>query len=152
MKTTRKNTAARFIGLAVALALVAGVTGTAGAADLIKGGERQLNLLGIKTKAVPNESTYVPMSCPKCKDEYSRRVDWSARGAHKPTVLVAKHLCDGCDTTITTVGRSKQAKEVAIHKCAGCGVENLACCNTKKGSDAATKGMEKKTSEIAPPK
>ena len=93
MKTTRKNTSARFTGLAVALALVAGLTGAASAADLIKGGERQLNLLGIKTKAVPNESTYVPMSCPKC---------------------------------------------------------NLACCNTKKGSDAATKGMEKKTFEVAP--
>jgi hypothetical protein len=149
MKTTSINSTARFTGLAVALALVAGLTGAASAADLIKGGERQLNLLGIKTKAVPSESTYVPMSCLKCKDEYSTRVDWSARGAHKPTVLVARHLCDGCDTTIATVGHGKQARDVATHKCTSCGAESLACCSTKKGGETATKGMEKKF-EVAP--
>jgi len=149
MKTTRIRTSARFVGLAIASALFVGVIGAANAADQIKGGERQLNLLGIKTRAVPSESSYVPMSCPKCKDEYSTRVDWSARGAHKPSVLVTKHLCDGCDTTITTVGRGKQAKEVVVHKCTSCGADSLACCSTNKGSETATKGMEKKF-EIVP--
>lgn len=140
MKTTSINSIARFSGFVIALALLAGTLGAASAADQIKGGERQLNLLGIKTKAVPTESTYTPMSCPKCKDEYSKRVDWSARGINKPTVLVVKHLCAGCDTTITTEGHGKAKRDVVTHKCTSCGAAESSCCATSKGG-GSTKGM-----------
>jgi hypothetical protein len=140
------KTAARFTGFVIGSALF---VGAANAGDIVKGGERQLNLLGINTKAVPDGSGYAPMACPKCNDNFVQRVDWTARGANKPTVLVTKHLCGGCDTTITTVGRGKQARDIATHKCDSCGAELLACCSTKKGTDSATKGMEKKF-EIAP--
>ena len=100
-------------------------------------------------------ATVASMPCPKCKDVWVTQVDSFAKPAKvmtsqfKPTVSTVKHLCDSCDTTITTVGSGKQAKNVATHKCTSCGAESLACCNTKKGSDVATKGMEKKF-EIAP--
>ncbi len=91
------------------------------------------------------------MSCPKCKDKATQKVDYTARGANKPIVTISTHLCNGCETDwkIYGVGRTKHA--VASHKCMGCGSENLACCNTTKGSDIATKGMEKaKNIDVAP--
>jgi hypothetical protein len=141
MKTTRINTTARVTGLAVALGLFAGMTGAASAADTVKGGERQMTLLGISTKALPSQRVSVAMACPKCKDQYSKRVDSSARGAYKTDVFLVKHLCESCDTTIATVGRGKEARDAATHKCSSCGSEALACCSTTKGSETPTKGM-----------
>jgi hypothetical protein len=89
------------------------------------------------------------MLCAKCKDEITSRVDFSARGANKPTVPVFRHLCEGCETTLSTVGSGKGMHQVATHKCTSCGSENLACCDTNKGSVAATKGMEKQMN-VAP--
>ena len=96
---------------------------------------------------VPAEIAQMP--CPKCQDKVTTRVDYSARGANKPTILVSTHLCDGCGTDwkITGVGKAKQS--VASHKCSACGAETLACCNTGKGGEVATKGMEKHF-EVAP--
>ena len=148
MKTSCIKTVARLSGLFIALALFAGTVGDAGAQEKgsAKGGARLL----MRPDAPPAASNFTPMSCGKCKDEFLTRTDWTARGANKPTVLLAKHLCGGCDTTIATVGHGKLARDVASHKCTSCGSESLACCNIKKGSDTATKGMEKKTFEIAP--
>jgi hypothetical protein len=89
------------------------------------------------------------MRCAKCKDDISSRVDFSARGASKSTVPVFKHLCEACQTTLSTVGSGKEMHQVATHQCTSCGSENLACCDTKKASVAATKGMEKQMN-VAP--
>lgn len=100
-------------------------------------------------KAVPAD--YKPMSCTACKDKVTERVDYSVRGANKPTIRVVTHLCKGCGTDWTVVGHGKAKQSVASHKCTSCGAETLACCNTSKGSVAATKGMEKtKDVDIAP--
>ena len=72
------------------------------------------------------------MSCPKCKDKITNRVDYSARGATKPTILVSTHLCDGCDTTIVTTGVGKNAKTSAVHKCTAPAGETLVCCDMAK--------------------
>jgi hypothetical protein len=91
------------------------------------------------------------MLCAKCKDKVTSRIDYSARGANKPTIRVVTHLCDGCGTDWAVVGHGKAKQSVATHKCTSCGAENLACCNTTKGSDVATKGMEKaKNFDVAP--
>src|SRR5262245_19870393 len=132
MKTTRINNTARVTGLAVALGLFAGLTGAASAADTVKGGERQMNLIGISTKALPSKRVAVAMPCPKCKDQYSKRVDPTTRGAYKTDVLLVKHLCESCDTTIETVGRGKEARGVVTHKCSSCGADSMACCSTTK--------------------
>ncbi len=97
------------------------------------------------------------MACPKCKDKVTTRVDMTARGANKPTIRVVTHLCEGCGTDWKVVGHGKAKQSVATHKCTGCGAENLACCNTTKGSTVATKGMEKRNLkdlnfEVAPVK
>ncbi len=96
------------------------------------------------------------MACPKCKDGQVSMPVKGAKGAQVllaggiPTQKVVRHLCASCDTTISIVGLSKATKrETTTHNCTGCGVENLLCCNTKTGSDAATRGMENKF-EIAP--
>jgi hypothetical protein len=142
MKTTQINKAARFAGLVIALVLFAGVASEAKAHEdyPTKGGAKLL----LRPNPASAPSDYKPMSCAKCKDEYVRRVDWSARGANKPTYLVAKHLCPGCDTTITTVGHGKAKQDVVTHKCTSCGADNLTCCSTSKSGTTATKGMEKK--------
>ena len=89
------------------------------------------------------------MPCAKCKDEATQRVDWSARGAHKPTFLVVTHLCKGCGTKWTITGAGKGKEAVAIHTCTGCGSKTLACCNAEAGSAVATEGM-RKTFDVAP--
>lgn len=98
-----------------------------------------------------------PMACPKCKDSTARVRDYDGKGlgarallaGGPPTKLVATHLCEGCGTDWKSNGVGKARQLVATHKCTGCGADNLACCNTTKGSTVASKGMEKKF-EVAP--
>ena len=102
-------------------------------------------------------ATVASMPCPKCKDKSVNVRKAHFKGAEAlaaggvPTEKVARHLCAGCESTIQTVGFSKQTKhDVVIHKCTSCGAELASCCNTTKGSETATKGMEKNSVEIAP--
>lgn len=147
MKTNRINRLARLTGMTIALAVFAGIGGLANAQE--KGATRLLRLSGALVEPKSAPSDYKPMSCAKCKDGYMRRVDWTARGANKPTITVAKHLCDGCGTDWNVVGHGKAKASVASHKCTSCGEASLACCNTSKAGAVATKGMEKKF-EVAP--
>ena len=147
MKANRINTTARLTGLIIAAALFAGFAGEVKAQE--KGSARGGARLLMRAEPAPTPSDYKAMACAKCKDFVTERVDATARGANKPTVLLSKHLCSGCETTIAVEGFGKGKHDVATHKCTGCGGENLACCDTKKGSNVATKGMEK-TFEVAP--
>ena len=158
MKTIRTNTLARLTGITIVLISLASLTLVNLANAQIKAvGEEGLALSG-KARAALNErnagfntaaAPAASMACPKCKDEVTRRTDWTARGANKPTILVAKHLCGGCETLITKEGHGKGTHDVVTHKCTGCGAASLACCSTTPGKETATKGMEKKV-EIAP--
>jgi len=162
MKTTRINKTARLTGITIAVAMFAGLaqaqykpTGD----DGITASPRLRQMLNERNRVPatqPAPSDYKPMSCAKCKDVWVSSVDSFAKPAKvmmsgfKPTVTTAKHLCNGCDTRITVTGLSKATRRnVALHKCSSCGAETLACCNTKKGSEVTTKGMEKKF-EVAP--
>jgi hypothetical protein len=133
--------------MTVALALFAGIGGIANAQE--KGATRLLRQSGTLVEPKSAPSDYKPMSCAKCQDEYVTRTDWNARGATKPTVTVARHLCEACETTISTVGHGKGKRDIAAHKCTSCGAESRACCSTSKTGVAATPGMEKKF-EVAP--
>ena len=141
MKTNRINTPARLTGMTIALALFAGIGGLANAQE--KGATRLLRLSGTLVEPKSAPSDYKPMSCAKCKDESVRRIDWTARGAIKPTITVARHLCEGCGNEWVVSGHGKAKTAAAIHKCTSCGAESLACCSTSKGGVAATKGMER---------
>lgn len=114
----------------------------------------QIDARNAGLKAAP--AVVASMPCPKCKDEWVNVRKSPFKGGEAllaggpPTQKVARHLCAGCDSTIKTVGLSKQTKhDVVIHKCTGCGAENLACCSTKGTGAVATKGMDEKI-EIAP--
>ena len=98
--------------LTLALAWVASA-----AADVkTKGGASEL----MKPSAPVSAPATIAMACPKCKSEYTVRTDRFARGVTKPTVIAENHLCDKCGTTLQTVGRGKQAIQVALHNCATC--------------------------------
>ena len=145
----RFNKAARITGLAAALFLLGSLAGEVRAADVTaKGGATQL----MRPSTAPVASEYTAMSCPKCTSEWVTRTEVTTKGTTPVTATVEKHGCNGCATTIATSGFGKAKTEVTSHKCTGCGAESVACCNTKKSIDVATKGMEKKTFEIAPVK
>jgi hypothetical protein len=81
-----------------------------------KGGASEL----MKPSAPASAPATVAMACPKCKSEFFVRTDGFARGVTKPTVIAENHLCDKCGTTLQTVGRGKQAVQLALHTCAAC--------------------------------
>ena len=158
MKAICMNTAARFTGLVISLALFAGVAGAVKAEDFKGAGARKLiELNGRSVTPKAEASDYKAMSCAMCKDSIVAVRDPQLKGAGAkallaggpPTKLVTRHLCDGCGVDWTTAGHGKTKVAVANHKCTSCGAESLACCNTKKGSNVATKGMEKKF-DVAP--
>ena len=70
----------------------------------------------------------VTHQCAMCKDEYTTRVDQTAKGVIKPTVLFVKHLCPGCETTTSVQGQGKAAQNVVTHKCAA---ESASCCTAE---------------------
>jgi heme A synthase len=142
MKTTSINPIARLTGLTVIAVLLAFAAGEARAQE--KGSAKGGASLLMRPTAPVTTSDYKPMSCAKCKDEYVKRTDWTARGANKPVITVARHLCAGCETTIATEGFGKAKRDVATHKCTSCGAAESSCCATAKGG-GSTKGMEKKS-------
>lgn len=110
MKTLRNTIIG--MGMALALALVM----SAQADVKTKGGASDL----MKVTPPASAPVEIAMTCPKCKSEFSVRTDRFARGVTKPTVLAENHLCDKCGTTLQTVGRGKQATQLALHTCASC--------------------------------
>ena len=135
MKTSGINTTARCTGLVIALALFAGVAGEVRAQNGAKGGATKLlELSGTSITPKPEASLNKVMACGKCNSEFITAVDWTARGAYKPAVLIERHLCGGCETTIAVAGHGKAKRDVVIHKCSSGGAESLACCSATKGT------------------
>jgi hypothetical protein len=154
MKTKRINKLARLCGLTVGLALLGGASSglKAGEIQTGKGGAtRLLELSGRQVTPKIESAARNPMPCGMCKDEYVTRTDSTARGANKPAITVATHLCGGCGNEWVVSGHGKAKITTAVHTCTSCGAESLACCYTSKSDVVATKGMEKKF-EIAPVK
>ena len=102
-----------------------------------KGGELLITMGRTKATTLEKVAPAKPMSCPKCKSEWTSHPDTFARGAIKPFVWAEKHLCEGCETTITTAGVGKGKHSVPIHKCTTCGAPNEACCTAANTTGAA---------------
>jgi hypothetical protein len=81
----------------------------------------------------------VAMVCEKCKSVMVHNVT-TEKGHIKVMTVGEKHLCPGCNSTITTVGTGKATKNEVKHVCEKCGSDSVFCCATKPGS--ATKGMK----------
>ncbi len=149
MKTNRNKILARFAGATVGAAVIVAMAGEIKADEVIFKG-------GAQTLMNPPAATVIPsdakaMACPKCTTEFVERSIVSTKATAAKTQLVGRHLCNGCETTITVEGHGKAKHDVVTHKCTSCGADSLACCSTKKGDVTATKGMEKKF-EVAPVK
>ena len=84
----------------------------------------------------------IAMVCSKCKSVMIHNVS-TEKGHIKVMAVGEKHLCPGCQSTITVVGVGKGAKDEVKHVCEKCGSDSVFCCATKPGS-SATEGMEKK--------
>jgi hypothetical protein len=132
------------ICIPLALALAASLPVTTRAAQQLKGGQ-VLMMKQIKTPAEaealkPGDS--IVMVCDKCKSVMVHNVT-TEKGHIKVMTVGQKHLCPGCESTITVVGTGKSARDEVKHTCAKCGDDSVFCCATKPG-EGATKGMEKK--------
>lgn len=125
-------------------AAVFGLSGSARAAEQMKGGPHMLHLQGISTQAEAETlkpGATIAMVCAKCKSVTVENV--TTQKGHIKTVTVGeKHLCPGCNSTITVVGTGKDKHDAVKHSCEKCGDDSAFCCATKPGS-APTKGMEK---------
>jgi len=121
-------------------------TGSIAADVTAKGGATQL-MNQIKTPAdaealKPGDS--IAMVCTKCKSVMVHNVT-TEKGHVKTMTVGEKHMCSGCNSTITVVGRGKGpggARDEVKHVCEKCGDDSVFCCSTKPGS-GATKGMQK---------
>ena len=131
-------------GLAVALIFALWTPSTAKAAPELKGYERSLQMQGINTvaqaKALKTDDT-IAMVCAKCKSVVVETVTLE-KDHIKHVTSGYKHLCPGCNSSITVVGHGKDATREMTHTCGSCGDGSAFCCATKPGS-GATKGMEK---------
>lgn len=149
MKTS-KTVAKTLLGAGAALAVALAVWLPAQAQDQtqpmkpMKGGEHQMMLNNITTTTQaedlkPGDS--IAMVCPKCKSVVVQTVT-TEKGHIKLMTPGEKHLCPGCNSTITVVGVGKGAKTEVKHVCEKCGGSAFCCATTK--TSAPTKGMEKK--------
>jgi len=148
MKTTRNNRMARLTGMTIALAWFAGVAGVSAQEGAKGGATKLLELSGRLVTPNSRPSDLKTMSCAKCKDGFVSKVDWTTRGANKPTLTAVKHLCSSCGSDVNVVGHGKTKVSVATHTCTTCGADSLACCDTSK-ANPTTRGMEKNI-EVAP--
>jgi hypothetical protein len=131
------------ICIPLALALAASLPATTRAAEQLKGGQ-VLMMKQIKTPAEAealNPGDSIVMVCNKCKSVMVHNVT-TEKGHIKVMTVGAKHMCPGCESTITVVGTGKGARDEVKHTCSKCGDESVFCCASKPGA-GATKGMEK---------
>jgi len=155
MKTTNKTLIAALAGIALFAAPVQAQYKAVGDDGIAASPKVRAQLNERKARLNTATPALVSMACPKCKDEWVTSPNRQAKGVQYlvsggvPVTKVARHLCAGCNTTITVEGNSKATKHnVATHTCASCGAELASCCSTSKNG-VATKGMEKQA-EIAP--
>jgi hypothetical protein len=123
----KSNIMNSLVGSGLALALVAVLwSPVVVSAQQVKGAQLLVNTPVYVTAAAAPAAK--PMACPKCTTEITSRVDASARGANKPVITVAKHMCGGCDTSIKTTGVGKLAKDSVMHACSMGGNVPSGCC------------------------
>ena len=145
MKTTPIITK-RLVLACAALALAASLPLTVRAADQVKGGQKLVELHGIKTVAdlqALKPGDMIAMACPTCKDVTITYVQPTFKATEPKEKVTTKHMCPGCQTTIEIKGVGKAAQREIVHVCQKCGSKSAFCCTVKKGG-APTKGMEEK--------
>jgi hypothetical protein len=109
----------------------------------MKGGEHLVMLTHIKTAAQAEDlkaGDSIAMVCTKCKSAMIHNVS-TEKGHIQVMTVGEKHLCPGCNSTITVVGVGKGKHDEVKHTCGKCGDNSVFCCATKPGS-GPSKGMD----------
>lgn len=109
----------------------------------MKSGEHLVMLTHITTTnqaAALKPGETIAMACTKCKSVMVHNVS-TEKGHIQVMTVGEKHLCPGCDSTITVVGVGKGKHNEVKHTCAKCGDKSVFCCATKPGS-SPTQGMD----------
>ena len=144
MKTNKTLPLITFgMAAAFALALAASLPITARAAEQMKGGPHMKHLMAVNTEAEAEAlkpGDEIAMVCTKCKSAMVHNVT-REKGHIEVMTVGTKHLCPGCNSTITAVGTGKGKHDQVKHTCEKCGDDSVFCCASKPG--AGTKGMEK---------
>lgn len=153
MKTPNITKTVMAFALTAALAAIIMTPMRSAAGDIIKGGQKQLELnkSAVTAKGAPvataadlenlKPGDHIVMSCPKCKNVTVTTVPLGGRGAMTKTSTYVQHLCPGCKTAIETTGHGKAKTDKVVHSCSDCGSTDAYCCVVKQG-DGPTKGME----------
>ena len=134
------------LGVVFALALAAWLPGTVRAQEPMKpmkGGEHLMMLTHINTTNQAEElkpGDTIAMVCAKCKSVMVHNVT-TEKGHIQVMTVGEKHLCPGCNSTITVVGAGKGKKNEVKHTCEKCGDNSVFCCASNPSS-SPTKGME----------
>lgn len=136
----------RALAAAFALTMAAWLPGTVDAQEPMKpmkGGEHLVMLTHITTTnqaeaLKPGDS--IAMVCTKCKSVMMHNVT-TEKGHIQVMTVGEKHLCLGCNSTITVVGAGKGKKNEVKHTCEKCGDNSVFCCASNPSS-SPTKGME----------
>jgi hypothetical protein len=127
MKSSSKHILA---GLTLGVTFLASLAFAAKADEAVfKGGAQKL-LPPPAAVVVPAQTK--TMACAKCTYEWVARPIVQTKATAPRTEMVARHLCAGCETTITVQGTGKAKHDVATHTCNSCGAASLACCSTPK--------------------
>jgi hypothetical protein len=103
----------------------------------MKGGEHLVMLTHISTTTQAEElkpGDTIAMVCAKCKSVMVHNVS-TEKGHIQVMTVGEKHLCPGCNSTITVVGVGKGKKNEVKHVCEKCGDDSVFCCATKPGSN-----------------
>ncbi len=132
MKDKNMKITKTLITVLAGLTLIVVTVGAQTANNGIVASPKLREMMSYQDRTAAQPVVAAPHSCPMCQDEYTTRVDTTARGAIKPTVTVLTHLCPGCETTVSVTGRGKAAQSEVAHKCATGGIEPADCCTAKK--------------------
>jgi hypothetical protein len=129
MKTNSKIMVAvlsAFAAFSFATATQAQYRATGG--DGITASPKLREILDNRAVTPPVAAVKAPMACALCKDEFVTRTDTTARGAIKPTVTVAKHLCNSCETRTVVKGQGKAQTTSSTQSCRAGETAGPACC------------------------
>ena len=139
MKTHSFKHIARASAFALGLMLAAG---TVMAADQMKGAQRLMQIKTLAEADALKPGDTMVMVCAKCKSVMIHNVS-TEKGHIKTMTVGEKHMCPGCESTITVVGTGKGGHDEVKHTCEKCGDDSVFCCATKPGQ-GGTEGTEKK--------
>jgi hypothetical protein len=131
------------ISCATALALGLMLTaGTVMAADQMKGAQRLMQIKTLAEADALKPGDTMVMVCAKCKSVMIHNVS-TEKGHIKTMTVGEKHMCPGCESTITVVSTGKGGHDEVKHTCEKCGDDSVFCCATKPGQ-GGIEGIEKK--------